>query len=196
MKEKLDTKDLIYIGAFTALYVLLRFVVIMTLGLIPIFYLLLPFFTGVVCATVYKMYVQKIQKPKAITILSILLGVILLAMGHFYSVFFCVPIGLCAEFVAKLGDYKSEKMQSLSYLVFNFTMVTPFGQLYFSKDAFVAGVIASNGEEYGAILAGLLDKISNYLLLLQCSSALIGAIVGLIIANLLFKKHFKHAGIV
>lgn len=196
MKSKLDTKDLIYIGAFTALYVLLRFVVIMTLGLIPIFYLLLPFFTGIICATVYKIYVSKIAKPRAITILATLFGVILLAMGHFYSVFLCIPIGMMAEFIVKLGDYKSAKMQSLSYLVFNFVMVAPFGQLYLSKDSFILGVVASYGDDYGVILTTILDKLGKYLFLLQSASAIFGAIIGLIIANLLFKKHFKHAGIV
>lgn len=196
MKNKLDTKDLIYAGAFTAIYVLLRFVIIMTLGLIPIFYLLMPLFTGMVCGTIYMMYVNKIPKPSAIVILASLFGLILLSTGHFYSVFMCIPIGFLAEFVAKLGKYKSKKMFSLSFIVFNLTMVTPFGQMYLSQDAFISGVVSSYGEEYGVILSDILSKMGNWILLIQCASAIVGAIIGIIIANILFKKHFEKAGIV
>lgn len=196
MKNKLDTKDLIYAGAFTAIYVLVRFVVVMTLGFIPILYLLLPLFTGVMCGTIYMLYVNKIPKPRAVTILASLFGLILFSTGHFYSVVLCIPIGLAAEFVVKMGGYTSKKMQFLSFIVFNLTMVTPFGQLYLSKDAFVRGVVASYGEEYGVMLTNILNYVGNGLLVGQCTSAVIGALVGLVIANGLFKKHFEQAGIV
>lgn len=168
----------------------------MTLGLIPILYLLLPLFTGMMCGTIYMLYVNKIPKPRAITILASLFGVILFSTGHFYSVVLCVPIGFAAEFVAKIGDYTSKKMQALSFVVFNLTMVTPFGQIYLSRDAFVRGVVASYGDEYGAMLTDIFDKVGNWLLLGQCMSAVIGALLGLAIANGLFKKHFEQAGLV
>lgn len=196
MNNKLDTKDLIYAGAFTAVYVLLRFLIVMTLGLIPIFYLILPLFTGMVCGTIYMIYTNKIPKPRAITILATLFGVILASTGHFYSVLLCIPIGICAELISKIGKYTSHKMNALSFIVFNLTMVTPFGQLYMTRETFVASAVASYGEEYGASLSSILDNMGGMLFLVQCASAVLGAIIGIIIANNLFKKHFKHAGIV
>ncbi|MFI3200101.1 MAG: MptD family putative ECF transporter S component [Eubacteriales bacterium] len=196
MNTKLDTKDLIYAGAFTAIYLLIRFVVVMTLGLIPVLYITLPFFTGIACATIYMMYVMKIQKPKAIFILASLFGISLLVTGHFISVFLCIPIGLLAELVAKMGKYQSLKMYSFSFLVFNFTMVTPFGQLYLSRELFVEGVRSSYGDDYAQMLSGILETLGGGLLLIQCTCAVLGAVIGVLVGNLLFKKHFKKAGIV
>ena len=195
-KNKLRTKDLIYAGAFAALYIIAMFIIVMLFGMIPILYIMTPFFVGVLSATIYMMYVTKIKKFGAILILSLLFGLIMSSSGHGITVLLCLPIGLIGELIAKLGKYQSKKMFSLSYLVFNLTMVAPFGNLYMASNSFIEHCNEYYGEAYGAAVKNILETYGNSLILIQIALAIIGAGIGVVLASMLFKKHFQKAGIV
>lgn len=51
--KKLRTKELIYAGAFGALYIVLMLVIVLGTSMIPILYILAPITVGLVCGTVY-----------------------------------------------------------------------------------------------------------------------------------------------
>ncbi len=113
-KTKLKTKDLIYAGAFAAIYIISIFIIVSVLGFIPIAYLISPLFVGIICAPIYMMYVTKVKKFGAILILATLFGLIMSSSGHSLTILMCIPLGLIAEFIAKAGNYNSKKMFSLS----------------------------------------------------------------------------------
>ena len=48
MKTKLKTKDLIYAGAFGAVYLILMLAIVMVSGMIPILYILAPLTVGII----------------------------------------------------------------------------------------------------------------------------------------------------
>lgn len=112
MKNKLKTKDLIYAGAFAAVYL------VVVLGFVPFLYLFVSTFAvGVVGATIYLMYVMKVKKFGAILILATLFGLMTSTGGHPYSIIFAIPLGIIADCIAKTGKYESKKMNSLSFIV-------------------------------------------------------------------------------
>ncbi len=194
MKTKLQTKDLIYAGAFAAVYIVVMFVAVMVLGFVPFLYLFAsPFAVGALNAVVYLMYVMKVKKFGAITILGLLFGLVTTTGGHPYSLMFSIPLGLVADFIAKTGKYESKKMNSLSYMVFNLTMIAPFMTLYLAKDAFIQSCVDYDGEEYGNSVAAL---ATDWLIFAQGALAILGAFVGTLIASQLLKKHFEKAGVV
>lgn len=191
--NKMKTKDLIYAGAFAAVYIIMVLVVVSVLGFVPFLYLFAsPAMVGVFGATIYLIYVNKVKKFGAITILALLFGLITTTGGHPYSIMFAIPLGLIADAVAKSGKYESKKMNQLSYLIFNLTMVGPFFTLVVAKDAFVESVVEYYGEEYGASLSAL---AVDGLIFIQLGLALLGAAIGCVLANTLFKKHFEKAGL-
>ena len=55
--KKMRTRDLIYAGAFGAIYLVVMLAVVMLSGMIPILYLVAPLTVGVVCGTIYEMCV-------------------------------------------------------------------------------------------------------------------------------------------
>lgn len=196
MKSKLKTKDLIYAGAFAALYIITLFIIVMVFGMVPILYIMAPLFVGIIAATIYMMYVSKVKKFGAILILAILFGLIMSSSGHGLTVLICIPFGLVAELIAKAGGYKSQKMFALSYVVFNMTMVAPFYNLYFASEQFVSECIEYYGQAYGDAIAGVLNTFGLGLIAIQLVLAVVGAIIGGFVAAKLFKKHFAKAGLV
>lgn len=195
-KTKLKTKDLIYAGAFAALYIIALFIIVMTVGMIPILYLISPLFVGIIGATIYMMYVTKVKKFGAILILTILFGLIMSSSGHGFTILLCIPIGIVAELIAKAGAYNSKKMFSLSYIVFNITMVAPFYGLYFASEHFIEECYLYYGEEYANVISNVVNTYGLAFMGIQALLAIVGAAIGVFVASKLFKKHFEKAGIV
>ncbi len=195
-KTKLKTKDLIYAGAFAALYIIALFIIVMTVGMIPILYLISPLFVGIIGATIYMMYVTKVKKFGAILILATLFGLIMSAGGHGLTILLCVPIGIVAELIAKAGAYNSKKMFALSYIVYNITMVAPFYGLYFASEQFIEECNLYYGEEYASVISNVVNTYGAAFMGIQAILAVIGAAIGVVVASKLFKKHFEKAGLV
>ncbi len=190
----MKTKDLIYAGAFAAVYLVVMFVAVMLLGFVPMLYLFVsPFAVGVLGAIVYTMYILKVKKFGAITILGLLFGLATTTGGHPYSLICAVPLGLIADFICRMGKYESKKMIAISYMVFNITMIGPFMTLVVAKDAFIASVIEYYGQAYGDAIDAL---ATDSLIFTQAGLAILGAALGMLLANKLLKTHFEKAGVV
>ncbi|MFI3174282.1 MAG: MptD family putative ECF transporter S component [Bacillota bacterium] len=194
MKNKLKTKDLIYAGAFAAVYIVVMFVAVMLLGFVPFLYLFVsPFAVGILGAIVYTMYILKVKKFGAITILGVLFGLVTTTGGHPYSIMLAIPLGLIADFICKIGNYESKKWIAISYMVFNITMIGPFMTLVVAKESFVESVVEYYGQAYGDAIAAL---ATDALIFYQAGLAILGAALGMLLANKLLKKHFEKAGVV
>ena len=191
-KEKLKTKDLIYAGAFAAIYLVLMLVIVMFSGLIPVLYIISPLTVGIVCGTVYLVYVSKVRKFGAVLILSILFGIIT-GVNSVYAVAWSVLTGLFAELVVRAGAYQSKKMFVLSYWVFNLNMIGPFFMLVYAKDTF----LKLCAEYYPPEHVAQLDKLTpNWIIFALAGLALLGGIIGSLIGSKLIKKHFEKAGVI
>ncbi len=72
MKEKkLKIKDLVTIGVFAVIYVVIIFALGM-IGFLPVLYLVYPALLGIVSGTVIMLFMAKVQKPWAVPILGML----------------------------------------------------------------------------------------------------------------------------
>ena len=72
MKEKkLKIKDLVTIGVFAVIYVVIIFALGM-IGFLPVLYLVYPALLGIVIGTVIMLFMAKVQKPWAVLILGML----------------------------------------------------------------------------------------------------------------------------
>ena len=190
--KKLRTKDLIFAGAFGAIYIVVMLLIVMVFGSVPILYILTPLFVGIVCATIYELCVLKVHKFGAALILGILFAVTS-STAYLPGLIAAIIVALLAELVIMAGKYKSKKMFLLSYLVFNLNMVCPFTNLYFNKDAFIAMSTEYYGESYANSVAAF---ATSWLPFAQIGLAIVGAGIGVLIASKLIKKHFEKAGII
>ena len=187
--KKLRTKDLIYAGAFGAIYIVLMLLVVLGTSAIPVLYIIAPFTVGVVCATVYELCVLKVHKFGPALILGVLFALVACS-GNVLGMALAVLAAVVAELIIMAGKYKSKKMFLLSFLAFNLNMVCPYTMLYFHKDEFTVSF-------YGQAFADELSKYAvNGLAFIQIALALVGAAIGVLIASKLIRKHFEKANIV
>ena len=117
MEKKLNVKDLINVGIYTALYLVVYFVVGMA-NAIPILYPISYFYIPIVTSIPFMLYATKTNKFGMITISSIILGLFWYLMGYTWLPLVVYPVcGLLADIVMKTGNYKNFKRQ---YLVFGY----------------------------------------------------------------------------
>lgn len=192
--EKLRIKDLVTIGVFTVIYFVVMFIS-GVVGVIPILYLANPAIVGITTGIVMMLFMAKIQKPLAVSILGIISALIVLAMGSTYIVLIhTIIIMVIAELLRKKGEYKSFKYNMMSFAVFNTWNCGIILQIALVKDRFIEMANARNMRQ--EFTTGLLNLINYRNLVLVYIAAIVGAIIGAYIGKLFLKKHFEKAGIV
>ncbi len=190
--KKMGTKDLIYAGAFGAIYIVLMLIIVMGSGMIPILYILSPLTVGVICGTVYELCVLKVRKFGAALILGVLFALVA-ASSNIVGLICAILIALAAELIIKAGGYKSKKMYLLSFVVFNLNMVCPFSTLVLNREVFFEKAVGYYGQDYADQVAALTP---GWIIFVLIGLALLGGIIGAVIADKLISKHFEKAGIV
>ena len=78
--NKLQAKDLINVGIFTAIYFVIFFAGMM-LGYIPIFIPLLGLVCPILCGIPFMLYLTKVKKFGMVSLTGIILGLLNLVMG-------------------------------------------------------------------------------------------------------------------
>ena len=184
-KSKIDVKDLINIGLFTAVY----FIFIAPpgiLGIIPIFMLLLPAMIGLVGGIPVMLLITKTQKFGALTICGVVVSLLLAIMGHpWMALILSVPVIVIADMVMAMGQYKSWKLNSIGYIIFSFWPIGNLLPFYFMRNSYLAFIQDKYGTDYEATVEGLFSIGMIPIILITT-----------IIGKGILKKHFKRAGII
>lgn len=189
--NKLQGKDLINVGIFTAIYFVIVFAVAM-LGYIPILMPLLCIFAPVLGGIPFMLFLTKVKKFGMVLIMSIIMGIMMMLTGMgYYALIVGTVSGLIAEFVLKSGNYKSSGRAILTSGIFSIWLWGNFIPLFTD----VEGYFSSRqdfGQEY-------IDTLTSYMPGWMCPTLLVAAFVSGIIGGLLgkalLKKHFIKAGI-
>ncbi|OLA09583.1 MAG: hypothetical protein BHV90_01615 [Clostridiales bacterium 42_27] len=178
MNNKLQGKDLINIGIFTAIYFIVIFAVIVPLvGGIPMM-----------------LFFSKIKKFGMLTICGVLLGIIMLLTGMGW---WCIPtgliFGLISDFMMKACDYKNAKREVLIHGVFSMWVIGAFIPIVVTRDAYYQNLLPGYGQEYADTL---MTYMPDWILPILLIAAFVSGLVGGLIGRKIFKKHFERAGIV
>ena len=193
MKQtKMKTKDLILAGAFLALYCVISMIVIIALGFTPITFLMVPLVVPIVVGPIFSLYLAKVPKVGAISILGIIIALLANSTGYIPGIIFGISITLIAELIAWLGKYKSKKMFMISYMLFSLVYTTPYMMITFSRKVFMEQTLAISGQEFTDALATIVPSWIFYALV---AGALVAGLIGSILGQKIMKKHFEKAGI-
>ena len=122
--SKLSAKDLINVGIYTAMYLVIFFVIGMINAipvLYPFLYVIVPIATGIP----FMLFLTKADKFGMVFIMSVILGLFWYLMGYTYLpiIGYCV-MGALADLVLKAGKYKSFKASVLGYWLFSCAMIS------------------------------------------------------------------------
>ena len=103
---KLNGKNLMDIGIFTAIYLVITMLVSCTLGLIPLGYMSLSIVVPIVGGIPMMLYYAKIKKFGMLLIFEIIFGLVMIFTGMgFYLLIWGIVTGLLAELIMKAGKY-------------------------------------------------------------------------------------------
>ena len=193
MKEqKLKIKDLVTIGVFAVIYVVIIFALGM-IGFLPVLYLVYPALLGIVSGTVIMLFMAKVQKPWALLILGMLTSVFMMVEGNTYLlIIHSFVVMLIAELIRRVGNYNSFKYNMLSFAIFNTWICGSLMQMLWAREKYIE-LSMMMGKEYVDILIKLITYQHMALVYL---GAIIGGLIGANIGRILLKKHFIKAGII
>ena len=192
--KKMRTRDFIYAGAFCAIYLVLMLIIVMGSSMIsPLLYFMAPLTVGLICGTVYMLYVLKVHKFGAALILGALFALIACAQS-WYGVLFALTAALLAELILFLGKYKSRIMYLISFVFFNLTMAAPTLMILLDYDKFMSFTKGYYNDSSAQAFARFAFHGKIWYVVLGC--AILGGIGGALIAKNLVKKHFEKAGTV
>lgn len=190
--EKLNGKDLVNVGVYSAIYFVIVFVAAM-LGVIPIFYPLLAVILPIMGGIPFMLFLTKVKKFGMIWIMSIIMGIMMLLTGMgYYPLIVSAVTGLVSEFVYKSGNYKSLAKAVLTCGVFNMWIWGNYLFFFLDKENYFL-TRQDLGEENLAKLDSMLPMWMCPTLLVVC---IICGLIGGVLGKSLLKKHFSKAGIV
>lgn len=192
MEKRLNAKDFINIGLFTALYFLLFFATGM-IGYIPVFMLLLPVLCPLVTGVAFMLYLTRVNKFGMVTIMGMLLGLLMMLTGHPWIILpFSLGFSLLGDLILKAGAYRSWKLILLGYSIFSEWFIGLLFPLFFMRESFFASTRDGYGETYTDTLMRITPPWVFYAMVALIP---IGALVGAYFGRSLLKKHFQRAGI-
>ncbi len=192
MSEILNVKDLITVGIFSVIMVVLIFLFGM-LGYIPILMLALPIIAALICGVPYMLFLTRVSKFGMVTLLGLVLGIVMFLSGHTW-----VPIviftlfAFIADCILKMGNYSSVKNSIISYSCFIVGIMGNMIPFFVLRDYFIESIRNSMGNDYVNVIAPFLNyEVFIILVILTFIFGLISAYLGKIV----LKKHFERAGI-
>lgn len=195
MKTNLNTKDMINVGIFTALY-LIVIIAVSGIVVLPILQILMMPLMALFTGPVYLLYIAKVGKRYAIIITGLLGSSIvgLLVYANVYCFLVNMLFVILAEIIAGMGKYKNAKLNQLSFIVMSFWTIGEAG-LPWAAGKYFYDLSISTG--YSVEWADGVDALATPLnLVLMILAVVICAMISIWFSNKMFKKHFKKAGIV
>lgn len=189
--EKLKGKDLINVGIYTAIYIVIVFALSM-LGYIPIFMPLLCVIGPIIGGIPFMLFLTKVKKFGMVLIMSIIMGILMLLTGMgYYALIIGTVSGLIAELIYRSGHYKSVSKAVLTSGIFSVWMWGNYIPLFTNIEGYFS-TRQDFGQQYIDALTALMPAwMCPALLIAAFASGIIGGLLGKVI----LKKHFIKAGI-
>ena len=170
---RLNGKDLLNVGIFTAVYFVLNLLVAAVLGLIPAVSMLVPLVSSFILGIPMMLYFMKIKKFGMVLITYIVYGVLLALAGvGIYTLVLGIVFALIAELLLRLGKYQKPNLAIL---------------------AFAIASIGANGNVLSIVMQSYFSEW--WVLPLLALSAFLGGLLGGLLGKSVFKKHFIRSGV-
>lgn len=193
--EKLNGKDFMNIGIFTAVNLVISIAVACTLGMIPMGFLLLTVVAPVFIGIPTMLFYTKIKKFGMILIYAVINGIIMVLTGMGAGALLCgVICSFFAELILKAGNYKSKNMCVIAYAVASLATAGNYLQWIHASDAWLQKKAGGYGEEYVSTISGYFGHAWLFPLLILFSFA--GGLIGGLLGRAVLKKHFERSGLV
>ncbi len=193
--KRLQAKDFITIGIFTALLFVVEFACGMLGFIHPYIVASYVVMIPIVGSIPMMLFYTKIKKFGMLSIMSVLLAIIMFITGMGYlGAPLIIASGVIADLIARSGGYKSFKKTVISYGVFCLWICANYFPVVVSADSYRKGLLDGGySAEYCDSLFRAINSKTIAVLLILC---FVFGCVGAFIGKAVVKKHFEKAGIV
>lgn len=195
ISNKLNVKDLISVGLFTAIYFII-FILSTATTVVPI----MSFGFCALCALIAGipmiLFFSRIKKYGMVTIMSVLMAIIIFVMGYGpIGAGITLVCGIIADIILKAGKWQSWKHMLSAYSVFSLWGVGTLIPIVMMGNTYFERYRAAMGDDYVEEASAVLNSISSMLVPVVAVLTIICAIIGAYIGKAVLKKHFERAGI-
>ncbi len=193
-QKGLSVKDLVTTGIFTALLFVFTMVGGGFFATNPVLTFYMPAGSALLCGPIYLLMIAKVQKRWSLTILGVLIGIVWFVTGmHWAFALGYIIMGIVADLVAGAGQYKSKKINVLSYILFSLGGTGSY-LVFFADPEGWAQTMLGNGTEQGYI--DTMQATANTgILIAMFAAVLVTAAISGLVGSRMLKKQFEKAGI-
>lgn len=194
MAQKLRTKDLLNLGIFGTIYVVVMAIAGMAGSAAPG----LVFGTLVVAAfvngTVYMLYLTRVDRFGMVFILAIIMAIIMVSVGRAWTVVLTALVfGLLAELILALTKYRNTVANIFSYAVFTLWFIGPLLPMIWFTNEYFKNVSQESGADYAR---AMMDFFTLPVIAGFGAAIFIMGMLGAWLGSVLIKRHFEKSGIV
>ncbi|MDR1710740.1 MAG: MptD family putative ECF transporter S component [Propionibacteriaceae bacterium] len=192
--RKLSVKDLINVGIFTLLYIVVLVVLGQLGALLPLTQVLGPLYIPFACGIPFMLFLTRVKSFGMVSIMGILVGLLLLLTGQSYwGLILSVILGPAADLVFRAGGYKSWKHTLIGYIVFSEILIANVFPLFFWREAWLERLRGRNKSEDW--INQIVAMTPNWMFIGMMVMLAVGAVAGAFLGRALLRKHFERAGI-
>lgn len=154
----------------------------------------MPIGSALLCGPVYLLMLAKVQKRWAVTILGAILCIVWFVTGmHWAMALGYLVMGIIADLAAGAGEYRSRKINSLSYILISLGGTASY-LVFFANPEGWAKTMLGNGTEQSYIDT-MRATGTTWILVIMLAGTVIDAAVSALIGCGMLKKQFEKAGI-
>lgn len=191
---RLNGKDLLNVGIFTAVYFVLNLLVAAVLGLIPAVSMLVPLVSSFILGIPMMLYFMKIKKFGMVLITYIVYGVLLALAGvGIYTLVLGIVFALIAELLLRLGKYQKANLAILAFAIASIGANGNVLSMVLASTEYLERKAATYGSEYMQLMQSYFSEW--WVLPLLALSAFLGGLLGGLLGKSVFKKHFIRSGV-
>lgn len=195
VEKKLKAKDFINTGIFSVIFLVIFFISITVASMAVVTQ---PFglaLCALIAGPVYMLLRAKTPKPGAILLFSVLFAVVMFATGTGWPMPVAILIGAAiAELMATIGKQQNFWLNGIGYGVLMVaSAIGSYTPLLMMKQYYLE--VASSNDVSGDFMAQLIEFISGPVLIAAFAATAVGAVLGVLLARMMFKKHFVKAGL-
>ena len=193
-ENKLQVKDLIMIGVFSALYFVLNMVGGMPFAMNPILTFYQPIGSAFLSGIIFMFLIAKSPKRGTITILAVIMCILRFATGMHWAMGVGTLIaGIIAEIIAGSKNYKNKTMNMLSFGIFALGDIGTF-LVYFINPESWSNAMIKKGTDISYI-ESMNAAAANWMIYVIVIGTFLVALLSAWIGIKLLKKQFEKAGI-
>ena len=192
---RLGTRDLITLGVYSVLYVVVMFIAGMPFAFSPVLTYALPVSAAFFCAPVYLLLVAKVPRRGAVAILGAVVGLVLFVTGMFWLwAVAALVLGVAAGEIAALGRFRSPGLNTVSYVVLALAPLASYVMVWINQQSYRAYLVGKGTDD--SYMNTMIAAANQWLLVAIVVGTLLAAWLGTLLGRRMLARHFTRAGIV